>query len=72
MKGKNYIRKLGHGRFLEQIVSSDYVKNINSLTTLKAQRSLKNNDFFPVRCHNFRMKGQKGDKRSSVADNSRQ
>ena len=36
MKGKNYIRKLGHGRFLEQIVSSDYVKNINSLTTLKA------------------------------------
>ena len=30
MKGKNYIRKLGRGRFLEQIVSSNYVKNIFS------------------------------------------
>ena len=26
MKGRNYIRKLGRGRFLEQIVSTDYVK----------------------------------------------
>ena len=32
MKGINYIRKLGRGRFLEQIVSIDYVKNVYSLT----------------------------------------
>ena len=30
MKGINYIRKLGRGRFLEYIVSSDYVKNVYS------------------------------------------
>ena len=33
MKGLNYIRKLGRGRFLEQIVSSDYVK-MSTLTRL--------------------------------------
>ena len=30
MKGRNYIRKLGRGRFFEQIVCSDYVKNVYS------------------------------------------
>ena len=30
MKGSNYSRKLGRGRFLEQIVSADYVKNVYS------------------------------------------
>ena len=30
MKGRNYIGKLGRGRFFEQIVSADHVKNIYS------------------------------------------
>ena len=30
MKGRIYIRKLGCERFLEYIVSSDYVKNVYS------------------------------------------
>ena len=31
MKGSNYFRKLGSGRFLEQIVSTDYVKHVYSI-----------------------------------------
>ena len=30
MKGRNYIRKLGRGRFWEYIFSANYVKNIYS------------------------------------------
>ena len=41
MKGRNYIRKLGRGRFLEYIFSADYVKKLSTLMTL----TLKNNDF---------------------------
>ena len=32
MKRRNYTRKLGRGRFWEQIVSADHVKNIYSTT----------------------------------------
>ena len=42
MKGSNYIRKPGRGRFLEQIVCTNDVKNVRCLyCRMKGQKGVK-------------------------------